>query len=284
MNIAYFFMVHKLPNQFKRLLRSVYDRNNTYLVHVDKKMGEQEIQALITEFSHLNNVYFMKPHSLTWGGWSLVDMELKAIQTLLSINTDWEYFINLSGQDFPLHTQVTVKNFLSKNVGVNFIQTDFEDDNSQLHMILASYFIEDLTGLKRFDGRSSFKSLLPGMKLYSGSQWKMLHRSFCNDLFDNKNFDDLVNYFKFSFVPDETFFPTLIMNSSYADSVFSSHLRFFEMDNSISDLLRSPKIITSVNADFILNTTEYLFARKFDETIDSDIISKLESKLNLTLV
>ena len=39
MNIAYFILVHRYPNQFKRLFKAIYDPDNHYLIHVDKRAG-----------------------------------------------------------------------------------------------------------------------------------------------------------------------------------------------------------------------------------------------------
>jgi len=42
-----------------------------------------------------------------WGGYSLVDAELRGIKELLKMSLKWEFFINLSGQDFPLKSNLT---------------------------------------------------------------------------------------------------------------------------------------------------------------------------------
>lgn len=38
--IAYFILVHRFPEQFKRMFQAIYMPGNTYLVHVDKNSGE----------------------------------------------------------------------------------------------------------------------------------------------------------------------------------------------------------------------------------------------------
>jgi len=35
--IAYFIMVHRFPEQFKRLFKAIYHPENYYLIHLDKK-------------------------------------------------------------------------------------------------------------------------------------------------------------------------------------------------------------------------------------------------------
>jgi len=37
-----------------------------------------------------------------WGGASLLQMLLRAMKDVLSLWKDWDFFINLSGLDFPI--------------------------------------------------------------------------------------------------------------------------------------------------------------------------------------
>ncbi len=38
------------------------------------------------------------------------------------MGSEWEFFINLSGQDFPLMSQTHIQDFLSRNIGNDFIR------------------------------------------------------------------------------------------------------------------------------------------------------------------
>ena len=40
-NIAYFILVHRLPRQFKRLFKAIYEPENCYLIHIDKKASDE---------------------------------------------------------------------------------------------------------------------------------------------------------------------------------------------------------------------------------------------------
>ena len=43
--------------------------------------------------------------STIWGGASLLQMVLRAINDCLQMWADWDFFINLSGLDFPIETE-----------------------------------------------------------------------------------------------------------------------------------------------------------------------------------
>jgi hypothetical protein len=51
--IAYLVLVHRYPEQFKRLFRAIHDPANVYLVHLDKNSGpalEGDIRAFLAAY------------------------------------------------------------------------------------------------------------------------------------------------------------------------------------------------------------------------------------------
>ena len=85
--IAYFILVHRYPGQFKRLFRAIYHPANYYLVHVDKRSGvglQTEIQDFLSSFT---NASLLKNQRILWGGFSIVDAELRGIEELLKISS-----------------------------------------------------------------------------------------------------------------------------------------------------------------------------------------------------
>lgn len=103
--IGYLILVHRFPEQFKRLFKATHDPRNSYVVHVDKNSGET-LDADIRDFLQpYSNAEVMEGRAALWGGYSLVDAELRGMEHLLAMDGNWSHFINLSGQDFPLKTQ-----------------------------------------------------------------------------------------------------------------------------------------------------------------------------------
>ena len=143
--IAYFILVHRYPNQFKRLFRAIYSSENYYLVHVDKRAGTV-LLAEITDFLvDFPNSHILKSQSVVWGGYSMVEAELRGIKELLRINSKWDFFINLSGQDFPLKSQPFIKNFLKQNKGKSFILVlDQKIERPNTLNRINNYFVESM--------------------------------------------------------------------------------------------------------------------------------------------
>ena len=122
MNIAYFILVHRYPNQFKRLFKAIYDPDNHYLVHVDKKAGRPLYKEVLRILADFPNSHLLKSQGVVWGGYSIVDAELRGMKKLLKLSAKWDFFINLSGQDFPLKPQSVIKDFLKENIGKDFMK------------------------------------------------------------------------------------------------------------------------------------------------------------------
>ncbi len=274
--IAYLILVHRYPGQFKRLFRAIYHPANYYLVHVDKRSGiglQTEIQDFLSSFA---NASLLKSQSTLWGGYSLVDVELRGIEELLKIGSEWEFFINLSGQDFPLKSQTHIQDFLSRNIGNDFIrvanQSKIRPDTLSR---IENYCIEFSNRILRtFIKRPYLRGVTP----YIGNQWMIFSRKFCEYICCSPELERFKRFYRHTFISDEGFFQTVIMNTSYKATIVNDDKRTIVWVPMGTIKLR-PRDFTSKDAEFLL-ASQGLFARKFDETVDAGILSILESNLS----
>lgn len=66
--IAYLILVHRYPNQFKRLFKAIYHPSNHYMIHVDKRSGS-ELQTEISDFlAEYPNASMLTSEKALWGG------------------------------------------------------------------------------------------------------------------------------------------------------------------------------------------------------------------------
>jgi len=274
--IAYLILVHRYPGQFKRLFRAIYHPANYYLVHVDKRSGvglQTEIQDFLSSFA---NASLLKSQSTLWGGYSLVDVELRGIEELLKIGSEWEFFINLSGQDFPLKSQTHIQDFLSRNIGNDFIrvanQSKIRPDTLSR---IENYCIEFSNRILR---TSIKRPYLRGVTPYIGNQWMIFSRKFCEYICYSPELERFKRFYRHTFISDEGFFQTVIMNTSYKATIVNDDKRTIVWVPMGTIKLR-PRDFTFKDAEFLL-ASQGLFARKFDETVDAGILSILESNLS----
>ncbi|MEW6029438.1 MAG: beta-1,6-N-acetylglucosaminyltransferase [Chloroflexota bacterium] len=275
--IAYLILVHRYPNQFKRLFRAIYHPANYYLIHVDKRSGvglQKEIQDFLAGFS---NASMLKSEKALWGGYSLVNAELRGIKELLKMGLKWEFFINLSAQDFPLKSQAYIHNFLSLHKGKDFLkvanQSKFRPDTLSRIENYVTESGDDIVNtpvLKR--------PFLRGVTPYIGNQWMILSRRFCEFVSYSPEVERFKKFYRNTFIADEGFFQTVIMNTSYKGIIVNDDKRTIDWVPMGTIKLR-PRDFTSKDATFLMSSQD-LFARKFDETVDGDILDILESHLS----
>ena len=275
--IAYLILVHRYPDQFKRLFSAIYHPANYYLVHVDKRSGvglQTEIQDFLSSFA---NASLLKSESTLWGGYSLVDAELRGIEELLKISPKWEFFINLSGQDFPLKSQAHIQDFLRRNKGKDFIKVSNQSKVRPDTLSRIQNYVTE-SGDSILSTPIIKRTYLRDVTPYIGNQWMILSRKFCEFVCYSPEVERFKRFYRHTFIADEGFFQTIIMNTSYKGIIVNDDKRTIVWVP-VGTIKLRPRDFTSQDAEFLL-ASQGLFARKFDETVDARILSILESNLS----
>jgi hypothetical protein len=294
--IAYFILVHRYPDQFKRLFSSIYTTSNYYLIHIDKKSNTHFYETITTYLATFANVEILASQNVVWGGYSMVDVEQKAIKRLLKADTKWQFYVNLSGQDFPLKSQSQIEAFLKKNSQSNFIKVaDQVKERPNTLNRIKNFFTETESG---FVGKPTKRAYLPDTIPYIGGQWKILTRACCQFLATSPKVAKFEKYYKNTLIPDESFFQTVLMNTGYLGKIVNDDKRaiiwvpdfgaklgskIFNA-NTTKALIESgeiklrPKTLTQKDASFLAKSTA-LFARKLDVSVDTVIFDIIEKKI-----
>ena len=274
--IAYLILAHRYPNQFKKLFTAIYNPNNYYLIHIDKKSGSKllkEIQDFIAKYP---NAAILKSENTLWGGYSLVNAELRGIEKLLKMGLNWDFFINLSAQDFPIKPQKYIHEFLKNNMGTDFIKISNQRNirPNTLHRI-ENYVTEshDKIIVEPTIKRKFLKNVIP----YIGNQWMILSRKFCEFVSYSPEIDKFKDFYKNTLIADEGFFQTVIMNTSYKSTIVNDDKRAIDWIPMGTIKLR-PRDFTSKDITYLMESNN-LFARKFDETVDENILDILNGYL-----
>ncbi|MCX8526081.1 beta-1,6-N-acetylglucosaminyltransferase [Chryseobacterium formosus] len=272
-SIAYLILVHRLPNQFKKLFKAIYDSSNFYLIHIDKKASQQIGEEVRNFLKDYLNVHIFDNENVIWGGYSMVQAELDGMKYLLKMNKKWDYFINLSGQDFPLKSQEIIKNFLSKNNGKNYIKiADQEKSRPETMNRIENYF-EELED--KISDKTHKRDFMKGVIPYIGGQWMILTRNCCEFITNNIEVKKFEDYYFNTLIADESFFQTVLMNTSFAGTLINDDKRAIIWIPD-GDIKLRPKTFTQTDLGFLLEGN-HLFARKFDNNVDDTIIESIKT-------
>ena len=121
--LAFSILMYRDVEQSERLLRAIYQPQNTYCIHVDNKSSDAIYNAMSNISSCFNNVY-MSPirYTVKWGTMTVLQPEVACMKLVWETNKKWKYFINLTGQEFPLKTNYELVQSLRTYNGTNIVE------------------------------------------------------------------------------------------------------------------------------------------------------------------
>ncbi|XP_064978535.1 beta-glucuronosyltransferase GlcAT14B-like [Musa acuminata AAA Group] len=230
-------------DRLKRLLTAIYHPGNCYLLHLDLEASPSEHARLSDfvskhkTFARFRNVWLVgKSNLVTYRGPTMLSTTLHAMAVLLRIR-QWDWFINLSASDYPLITQDDlIVAFSTLPRDLNFVQY-----TSHLGWKIkkrAKPIIIDPALYSRNKSEmiwsANQRGLPTAFKLYTGSAWTILSRSFaeyCILGWDNLPRTLLLYYTNFISSP-EGYFQTVICNSKDHQNTTVNHdLHYITWDN-----------------------------------------------------
>ena len=119
--IGFSILMYKDVEQVERLLRAIYMPQNYYCIHVDARAPRSVLLAMRSISSCFSNVFIPpKLEKVYWAHISILKAESNCVKELLKYS--WKYYINISGQMFPLQTNRNLVKILKMYNGTNDIE------------------------------------------------------------------------------------------------------------------------------------------------------------------
>ena len=301
MRIAYIILAHNSPEQLVRLIFKLNTDDVSFFIHIDKKTDKTIYSQIFNQLNKLPNVFFVKRYNSYWGSFNLVKATLEAINLIGKTGLEFDYVIFLSGQDYLIKTNAYIKRFLQEKQGKEFIEYFPLPDNqwkegglirieywhiywndqyfcipekqefkSPIVSLLYSFLILPLVKKRK---------LPEGFAIYGGSQFWCLTGECIKwiNIFVKQN-PKFVKRFNYTYCTDEIFFQTLILNSPFKDKVVNDNLKYIDWGGDINAY--HPIILEKKDFEKI-RQSEKLFARKFDQSKDSDILDMIDKMILL---
>jgi hypothetical protein len=268
--LAFFILCHKAPHQVIRLVGCLRDENSSFVVHVDKR-AERTVYDTLKSFADTlpSQVHLCEQrYRCYWGRFGIVEATLGCVQEAIALALPFDRAFLLSGQDYPIKSMASIRKFLDDHAGLEFIEsfpadepnrwTEAEGAHNALNRVL------DWTiSFRSRHIQIKWKRRFPfGYRPHGGSMWWCLTRESLVyvDRFIREN-KPFTRHFRTVFIPDESFFQSILSNSPYKDRIVSDDLRYTDWENP------NPLYPRTLDAsDFAtLMKSKKLFARKFDE-------------------
>lgn len=283
---AYLIMAHKNDTGFKTLLRMLDDPKNDIFVHMDLKNGDYDPEEIERSIKY-SNITHVKRTKVTWGGYSQINAELLLLKASTAMGKYQHYHL-LSGADLPIKSQDEIYHFFAKNDGKEFVQ--FQSDKFSFPERTQYYYpLMEITGRdsnplywKLSAGLLSFQKVLhvcrnKSIKFQKGTNWFSISDELARYVVSLESW--IQKTFKNTSCCDEVFLQTIVVNSP-----FRKRLYYNKFDDNYCAIVRlidwkrgNPYIFRKTDFHELMES-KMLFARKFDSSVDSEIIEAIEKQ------
>lgn len=287
MKLAYIISCYKLPDQVISLVNALNSKDSFFMIHIDKKTDIGYVKHLKKQLVGYENVVFLKRHKCYWGDYGHVRATLKAIRYLIEHDIAFDYFNVITGQDYPIKPISFIHKFFTDKTKsyMEFFPLPTKnwqggglDRLNRLHIQLGSKKIILPEKTSKYIHKIFFRIPVTkqnGFMFYGGSGYFSLSKKHVKYIYyflkENKSYE---RFFRYSYISDEIFFHTILLNSKYSSQVVNNNLRLIDW----SGPKEYPTIFRMKDFETI-KKSKALFARKFDAKIDNDIIKKINKSI-----
>ena len=268
--IAFIMLTHKDPKGLIEQARRLTEQGDFVAIHYDARAKASDYALLQDELGSNPRVTFARRrHKCGWGEWSLVAASLEAVRAAVEAFPEATHFYMLSGDCMQIKTAEFAHAFLDADpvdyiecfdfFGSDWIKTGFKEER-----LIYRHFFNERTQKRLFytsynlQKRFGFTREVPAdIEMKIGSQWWCLRRAtiekvlaFCDAR------PDVMRFFRTTWIPDETFFQTIVPHVVPEPEIRSRTLTFLMFTD-----YGMPVTFYNDHYDLLLSQNS-LFARK----------------------
>lgn len=291
MKHAILLLVNNNAHVVKTAMKLLDDERFSFYILIDKKskLSSKDFDASLKHSS----VKFLPRITVNWAAYSQINAELRLIAAAIEDEADYLHYFQ--GADLPLKTPDRINDFFEKNNGKNFIDFDPRPDKFSNYKVMCNHFFVDtrlyrkcklLRLLNHFFARLQKPHIDMKVDYYQGSALFSISRSFAEYLLNIE--ENIEREYNRSLGADEVFLCTEFMRSEFKDTLFEkreqivqliSNGRMIDWKRSVNS---SPHTFTIEDVRMIddgINENSCMFARKFSEKVDMEIVRYIQAKL-----
>ncbi|QBX35619.1 beta-1,6-N-acetylglucosaminyltransferase [Paracoccus liaowanqingii] len=275
--IAFILLTHKDPQGVIDQARRLTATGDYVSIHFDKRAPKAMFQQIRDALGdHPGVAFAARRLHCGWGEWSLVAATLEALRAAEAAFPQATHFYMLSGDCMPIKSAEFARNFLEAEecdyiesfdfFDSDWIKTGFKEERlvyrhwfnerTQKWLFYTSYELQKRFGLTR--------DVPKDIQVMIGSQWWCLRRQTVEAILDLiRQRPEIVRFFSTTWIPDETFFQTLVAHLVPRKQIRTRTLTFLIFTD-----YGMPVTFYNDQYDLLLRQG-YLFARKISpEALD----------------
>ena len=268
--IAYILLCHKDPDAIIRQAERLTAAGDYMAIHFDASASSAHFEQITKTLADNPNVVFAtKRIRCGWGEWSLVQATLNAVQSAVNAFPRATHFYMLSGDCMAIKSAEYTRQFLDDNdadfiESYDYFESDWIKTGWKEERLIYRHWFNERTQKGLFYGMFNLQKRLgitreipADLQIQIGSQWWCLRRRTIEFLLEfTKQRKDVMRFFRTTWIPDETFFQTLVRHLVPEGEIRSRTLTFLMFTD-----YGMPVTFYHDHYDMLLSQ-DYLFARK----------------------
>lgn len=222
--IAYILLCHKDPEAIIQQAEQLTAVGDYMAIHFDASAKPESYAMIRDALDHNPNVTFARKRvKCGWGEWSLIQATLLALEAAVEVFPRATHFYMLSGDCMAIKTADFTHQFLDDAdcdyiESFDFFESDWIKTGMKEERLIYRHFFNERVHKKLFywtldlQKRLGLKRDIPSdVQVQIGSQWWCLRRRTIEWIIDfTRTRKDVMKFFRTTWIPDETFFQTLV--------------------------------------------------------------------------
>ena len=205
--LAFTFKLHHAPEMFERLLRVVWRPHNLHVVHVDSKAPADVFRLVSDLAACFDNVVLTGARlGVVYASILSLLADVEGVKVALRSPVPWRYHLSLSGQEFPLKTNLEMVQILSLLDGANDIE-NYPPTHVFVRSLSYKSSISHGTNFITQVKRQPFQH--GQVVVRKGSAYNSMSRQFLRWALEDTVNQDLLLWLNDTWAPDEIFWATI---------------------------------------------------------------------------
>jgi Family of unknown function (DUF5927)/Core-2/I-Branching enzyme len=227
MTVGFVMLCHTALDRAADVARYWASRGCPVVIHVDRRVKRKAYGDLVQALKDLKNIRFSGRHACEWGTWGIVAATQEASSLMLRDFPEVRHVFLASGSCLPLRPVAEMISYLSERPRTDFIESVTTED---VGWTIGGLDVERFTLRFPFSWRKNrrlfdfyvevqrklrFRRRIPkGIVPHLGSQWWCLTRQTLSAILENPERPEIDRYFRRVWIPDESYFQTLVRQVS----------------------------------------------------------------------
>ncbi|HBZ45368.1 MAG TPA: glycosyl transferase [Maritimibacter sp.] len=268
--IAFILLCHKDPKAIIDQATRLTAAGDYISIHFDARSSRSDFEMIQAALSDNASVTFAKQRvKCGWGEWSLVEGTLSAVEAAVEAFPRATHFYMVSGDCMAIKSAEYAHDFLDMDdvdyiESFDFFESDWIKTGIKEDRLIWRHYFNERTQKRRFYAAMNLQKKL-GLKrgipkdiqVQIGSQWWCLRRRTIEWILEfTRKRRDVMRFFSTTWIPDETFFQTLVRHLVPDEEIETRTLTFLMFTD-----YGMPVTFYNDHYDMLLSQ-DYLFARK----------------------